>query len=231
MVAREFTIVHGNMMNCLLIVFLYLPLFVQGQQSKDTIHQKVRNVFWTLPVSKNTTINGLAIGLEPRFWGKAKKLKINGLAISAAPWDIVPVTYSLFEALASFSRKIDTLPNWKRTSFNSPDLYPEPDSTRDFILTNGLILGSINAAIVSNGVNIVLMNTSGTINGLAISGLFNHHYLFRGVLIAGLRNKVTKGRGLQVALFNTCREGYVVQIGLINKIGNRIIPFVNLSIN
>lgn len=65
--------------------------------------------------------------------------------------------------------------------------------------------------------------------GVEATGVLNLHYSFRGIMIAGLRNKVTTGRGLQIGLFNTCRQGQVVQIGLINRIGKRITPIVNFS--
>lgn len=67
-------------------------------------------------------------------------------------------------------------------------------------------------------------------NGLSIAGLHNFHYSFNGVLIAGLRNKTTTGRGLQIGLFNRCNEGKLVQIGLINRIGKRTIPLINFQI-
>ena len=38
------------------------------------------------------------------------------------------------------------------------------------------------------------------------------------------------GKGLQIGLFNSCKEGKVVQIGLLNKIGKRTIPLLNFKL-
>ena len=65
---------------------------------------------------------------------------------------------------------------------------------------------------------------------MEVTGLVNLHYQFKGVMIAGLRNKATTGKGLQIGLVNTCKNGKLVQVGLINKIGKRVLPFLNLSL-
>ena len=68
------------------------------------------------------------------------------------------------------------------------------------------------------------------VKGFEITGMINSHYSFEGVMVAGFRNKSTVGKGLQIGLFNSCREGKVVQIGLLNRIGKRTIPFVNFKL-
>ena len=73
-----------------------------------------------------------------------------------------------------------------------------------------------------------LSGFSYTMSGVQISGLLNESYQTKGVSIAGLVNHATRAHGLQIGLINNCRTGKVVQIGLFNRIGNRIVPFVNL---
>jgi hypothetical protein len=65
--------------------------------------------------------------------------------------------------------------------------------------------------------------------GLVITGTQNLVDDFRGVLIAGLRNRSYRGRGLQVGLFNICKHLKGVQIGLWNVNSKRRLPFINWS--
>ena len=86
-------------------------------------------------------------------------------------------------------------------------------------ITNNSTSNGVSISIVGNGAN--------KMNGLAISGLFNINYQLKGVQIATLHNKTTHARGLQIGLFNSCKTGKLVQLGLINKIGKRALPFIN----
>jgi hypothetical protein len=66
------------------------------------------------------------------------------------------------------------------------------------------------------------------VSGVQVTGLVNRVYQSKGVSVAGLVNHATRANGLQIGLINNCRTGKVVQIGLFNRIGKRIVPFVNL---
>jgi hypothetical protein len=186
---------------------------------------RVRNVIFTTPVIRNTTINGLAIGLQAARWHGTTILNINGVSVSASPTDPI---YALIILLAS--TYLEPKGSYPKDDFNSRDLYPEVD-TSEKSAYNGLMIGSVTPIVCSNGVNIsAILNRSQSMNGLSIAGLFNHHYSFKGVLIAGLRNKTTTGKGVQIGLLNRCKEGRVIQIGLLNKIGKRTIPFINFQL-
>ena len=211
-----------------LIFLLFLPFLVTGQNKNESFSLRTRNIIWTIPVSKNTTINGIAVGFFPVTWGKAKYLNINGVAISVSPLDPFIGIYSLFDTFYSFSK--DTLLALRSTSFNTNNLYT--DSTKESISINGVMVGTFTGIKTRfNGIDVsVIANTAQSLNGLAISGLFNQHHSFKGVLIAGIRNKTTTGKGLQIALFNSCQKGKVVQIELVNKIGKRILPVLNFQL-
>lgn len=207
-----------------LFILLCTPCILKGQIGcgpgwpKDTSATRIRNIGFTTPVSKNCTINGIAIGFEPATWRGGQTLNINGLSISAAPTDPL-YAYAVLIGATCFPKH-----------FSNIHTYPEDKPvTKKF---NGLIIGSVSVNAHTNGVNIsAIINASRKMNGLSIACLFNHHYSFKGVLIAGLRNKTTIGRGLQIGLLNRCKEGKLVQIGLLNRIGNRTIPFINFQFN
>jgi len=196
------------------------------QYNPDTSAPRVRNVIFTTPVSRNSTINGFAIGFQPVRWRGATILNINGVSISASPTDPLFAVVVLLIGATYLEPKGSSYP---KDDFSCRDLYPEEDTAGNSAF-NGLVLGCVTPRVKSNGVNVsAIVNASQKMNGLSIAGLFNHHYSFKGVLIAGFRNKTTKGKGVQIGLLNRCKEGKLVQIGLLNKIGKRTIPFINFQ--
>ncbi|MBO9200214.1 MULTISPECIES: hypothetical protein [Niastella] len=212
---------------CLLLFQLLNPYQGNGQLvafkpvAKDTSASRIRNIIFTTPVAKNTTINGLAIGLMPITWYPEQTLNINGVSISASPIDPFLAIY-----LLAF-----TIPNSGGTvekDLNNRHFYLDSNTSNGKY--NGLLVGSYTPMVTCNGINITaLMNSATKMNGLSVAGLFNRHYSFKGVLIAGIRNKTTRGKGLQIGLLNRCQDGKLVQIGLLNRIGKRTIPFINLK--
>jgi hypothetical protein len=66
------------------------------------------------------------------------------------------------------------------------------------------------------------------LDGVQVTGIYNSTRTMNGLSIAILANVSQKANGLQIALINNCQTGNVVQIGLFNRIGRRILPFVNL---
>jgi hypothetical protein len=161
-------------------------------------------------VSKNTVINGFAIGFGPIAWRGAPTLSINGVSVSASPID--PFLAAAVLVFSYDRHKSDSL--HPRETVGGRGYYIKAtDTVKDHF--NGLILGSFTGGAKSNGIN--------------ISAIMNNSYSMNGLSIAGLRNKTTKGRGLQIGLLNRCKEGKLVQIGLLNKIGKRTIPFINFQ--
>jgi len=188
----------------------------------DTGETKVRNIIATTPVNRNTVINGLAIGLIARSWQSDYFLEINGVNI-----DVLPLG-----AFAGFLAVFGTIFAPLNMKKDDDILYSFSDKSdietiiSGFSFSVGGLLRNIHCSGV--GVNgVVSFAESGS--GVEITGLMNLHYDFEGVMFAGLRNKSTKCSGVQIGLINTCREGNVVQIGLINRINKRVIPFVNFQ--
>ena len=207
------------------VLLMLSPAGVSAQQADSLAIQK-RRIIGLIPVRKNTVINGLAIGLIPATRKKAKRLHINGLTLSASPIDPFAAVYALSSAVYSFSN--DTSINSRSRPLNTKGLYPAIDTSAYQININGLMIGSFNVSRKFNGLNVcIVMNSAGTMNGLAITGMFNLNHSFNGIQVAGLLNKTTVGRGLQVGLFNSCKTGKLLQLGLINKIGKRVLPFIN----
>lgn len=194
----------------------------------------VRHVVWTTPVFKNTTINGLGIGLAADTWGVADYLQVNGMSVDLNLGGILLTHYFVFGTIFSFwSTQKDTSTYnanlfASRYAYNLP--YEKVEGRRNGTLINGLDLAFVHAEETNiNGLSIIGFGSiARQMKGLEISGLGNFHANFRGVMIAALQNKSTQGKGLQIGLINSCKDCSVLQIGLINTIGKRTLPFINL---
>jgi hypothetical protein len=214
-----------------LLLFLTLYSFSNLSYGQDSLRMHQRNFIWTTPVKKNTTINGIGIGLIQAVpWMGANSLKINGLNLDVSLFGGFGIFYAVVgSAFAPFSKNKKTESGGEEIS--TVKIYTDTASTfATEIRGVSLSLGGagrdtkINGICLNGGVSF-----ADEINGFEITTVMNLHYEFNGIMIAGLRNKVTKGKGLQIALFNNCKEGQVFQIGLLNRIGNRILPICNFS--
>ena len=185
----------------------------------------VRNVAFCTPVGKTSRINGLEVGFAARPWLDADSLEVTGITIEINPLSPVSGIAAILSApIAVFKRGNDELINCD--SFPQP--YPNRPST-----VNGLTVSSgVWPGTNLNGVSLSLSgNFANTSDGVGVSGIVNMHYRVNGISVALLRNKATIAKGVQIGLFNSCKQGRVLQIGLINRAGNRIIPFVNLRLD
>jgi hypothetical protein len=66
--------------------------------------------------------------------------------------------------------------------------------------------------------------------GTEMSFVMNSNFYFSGSQLSMWGNRAVEGRGLQFGMFNSCQNGSVVQIGLLNRIGNRVLPLINLNL-
>ena len=214
--------------------FFTVLLFISTVQlfAQDTavnVKPRVRNVFWFTPVTRNTIINGLALGAFSEPWKSAEYLRINGINVEVNPLYL----YVGMFALVGMGR-IST--NYNRDTSDTRNTiilgYCYPDSSSDYDSeTNGLSLSAGNMSYVKGLSISFIMNAASKGEGVEVTGLMNVHHDFRGLMIAGIRNKTTTAKGVQIALINTCKEedSKVLQIGLINIIGKRIIPLINFN--
>jgi hypothetical protein len=196
--------------------------------SQDTIKPVSRQkVVWITPVAKNTTINGMAIGFMAIPWIHADSLKINGLNAEISPFGFIAGIYALAGTFMSpFGRDtVDAGDLGSNKVFPTEDDWSATTIKGISVSFGGLVRNSKLSGVSINGITCFTNQTS----GFEVTGVMNLHYSFRGLVVAGLRNKVTTGRGLQIALINTCKSGRVVQLGLINKIGKRVVPLINFS--
>ncbi len=68
-------------------------------------------------------------------------------------------------------------------------------------------------------------NASAKGGGVSLSALINANNHFKGVQVAPIYNANAYGKGLSVALINVCHDCSGLQVGLINKNGNKTTPF------
>ncbi|TWF40564.1 hypothetical protein FHW36_104246 [Chitinophaga polysaccharea] len=214
-----------------IVLFSLLQAYTSPVAAQDSIPQRhyTRTGAWTTPVKRNTTINGIALSFMTIPWMKADTLEVNGLNLEIGPLAAFGAVYNVIGLVSSpFVRKNGATSRYGEMLGNF-SVYPDADSG-EVCLVRGLSLSAGGALACTRGISINgLTSMNSSVHGLEITGLVSIHYEFQGIMIAGLHNKSTYGRGLQVGLINACKAGKVVQIGLINKIGRRILPFVNCS--
>ncbi|MBO9732584.1 MAG: hypothetical protein J7623_28330 [Chitinophaga sp.] len=207
----------------LLFLCLYVGAAAQDStlQQQDSLPRKhyTRSVVWTAPVSKSTTINGVALSLMTVVDSYKDTLVVQGLNVEVAPLQAFFTMFAIAGgAINPFAKD------------EPGDTLHDTDS-RGNELVKGLSLsaGGLMADMKGLGIN-GLMTMGKRTDGVQISGIINAYNVSNGVAIAGLCNATTTGKGLQIGLINMAKEGRFVQIGLINRIGKRIIPFFNCSL-
>lgn len=202
--------------------------------AQNTYYQKhiTHKTVGFTPRNKNRVINGLAVGLSVHpftVWSEedTSLIKVNGLNLEVSPLGIIG---GIWGTAYGFFGNMDSAGN-KQSFFTK---YGYQDSIKlayqkSLAKVNGvsISLGGLtettNKGLIING----LSGTSYTTSGVQISGLLNIQYQFKGLMIAGISNKTTKGKGVQIGLINNCKTGQLLQLGLFNRIGNRVLPFIN----
>jgi hypothetical protein len=191
------------------IVFSYLN--AQPDTSKPF---KTKNIIWFTPCGTNK-IKGVAVGLQAMNIN-GERLIINGLNADIGLGGFIATPYAIFFALSSKKKQ-------------SPG-FIEADSAETYI--NGLSIsmgGEFNVNL--NGINIAGGVTGAySINGISVTGIFTKTKKFRGICISGLHNIALNGRGIQIGLFNNCKDLKGLQLGLWNKSGKRGLPLINWGI-
>ncbi len=191
--------------------FIILPLVMQGQIKDSSSPYLTKNIIWFTPNAAHK-INGLAVGLQALNWTD-KKLSINGINASAGLLNVLFAPYVLTYSLSSY-KHIDTVFLQIDTAFTT---------IKGISLSLG---GEFNVSV--HGINIAGLATGAEkLNGISITGYFSKCNVFNGVSIAGVHNIARKGRGLQIGLFNRCKDFKGIQIGLWNRSGTRGLPFIN----
>jgi hypothetical protein len=201
--------------------------FGQNDSTRQKVNGKYRNFIWFTP-SGAKEINGIAIGLTAMPI-KIEKQEINGLNVEVGIFNLLAVPLALGGSfIAPF--KSDTLEQ-EVGVFVRKNIYQKDSPIEERI--NGISISGLghlgNGEINGLSINGCVFSAI-KVNGLSIAGLMNLTYDFRGVKIGLLRNKTTKGKGLMIGLFNNCKDCRGVQLGLINRIGKRTYPLLNVQL-
>lgn len=160
---------------------------------------------WFTPCGA-TKINGVAIGVQAMNVD-GKKLAINGINVDAGMGGVVATFYGLF---SSFPFK-------KKTNLE----FLTSDSAATSIKGISISMGG-ELAVSITGINIAGGTTgSYQLKGISITGIYTKTVSFDGICISGIHNIANKGVGIQIGLFNYCKNLKGIQIGLWNKSGNR----------
>jgi len=188
----------------------------------DTAAPRCHPGLWFTPTGHSAEIDGVAVGI----WAAPKKysLVVNGLNVEANPATIILWFYEAFGCVYGPFNNDST----RDVPLLSSGKFPWNDtSTRAKIRGVSISTAQFGTSTTGVGINVISSWTN-EMNGLEISGMMNMHYRFNGLCLA-IRNKVTYCRGMQIGVFNECREGHLIQLGLLNRIGNRRTPFINFS--
>jgi hypothetical protein len=158
-------------------------------------------------------IDGVAIG-PLSLAGRGGTLRINGINI-----EVLPVAIFTFPG-----SMVTTFLNVAFDSFYAG--VPEPARTVIYGLS---LSGGMFEEVEMHGVSVNINSYSSYSHGLEMSLLMNSNYLFTGAQLSLWGNRAADGRGLQFGFFNSCQECNVVQIGFLNRIGNRVLPLINFN--
>lgn len=170
---------------------------------------KTRNVIGLTPNKRTKKINGLAIGL---LLAPGQLIAVNGINIEllgigfVAP---VPITRVPLSNVDSISKLYFGKHEQKVNGFTAS------------------LLGHYNQCLTNGVMFSPAINQSNTINGICVGGWGNYILRFNGIEAAVIANESSKGRGLQIGLFNACHDLRGLQIGLWNKNGKRSLPLIN----
>lgn len=197
-------------------------------QTSSTPNNIDTTFFHFSPKEKHCVVNGCALGLSIHPWSTWEDscfVKLNGLNVELGPLGLVGGIYGTFFGLVGYR---DTEGNV--TSFFSNYGYSDSSFHVKYgTFVNGLSISigglseTFNKGLIINGLSGYAHKTS----GVQISGLLNETYEFNGVTIACIGNVTNKAKGVQIGLFNKCNTGQIFQIGLINRIGKRVMPILN----
>lgn len=183
---------------------------------------------WT-PSGKYTVVKGLAVGLNAKPWNDSVAMQVNGLNLELGPMGLVLGLWGTALGLAGHKdaetgKRISFFRNLEDSFITDHDRYPTKINGVSFSLLG--LTETYNKGILING----LAGESRKTKGIQLSGLLNMTDRLDGLSVATLANVAMNANGVQIGLINNCRSGNVVQIGLFNRIGKRVTPFVNFRL-
>ncbi len=180
--------------------------------------------------SNAVTTNGWTIGYAMDVSRKLSSgQRINGLYTGMQPAHLLPTFLSLPYILMApvdifkdptISMLTDSAFNYvhytANCSINGVSVFPFGWGTSDYYALNGIMISTGFANFPK-------------LKGVALNAVGSEFFFLEGISISGIYSFCVKGSGIQISLINYAHEFNGVQIGLLNRIGNRIIPFINLG--
>lgn len=200
-------------------VTYYYEGSIPGEDKDDSTRVKkpyvLKKGVWFSPTNANE-IRGVNIGLLSMTL-RGDSFAVKGVNLNA---DLMAMLFTFPAVLYSFAGN---------KLINLPDTIDHIDMEKSIsglsVSAGGLLgMGKIQGVSVNGGICLATRA-----KGMVVTGTQNVVDDFRGVLIAGLRNRSIRGSGLQIGLFNICKHLKGVQIGLWNVNSKRKLPFINWS--
>ncbi|REC49643.1 hypothetical protein [Chryseobacterium pennipullorum] len=200
----------------LLMIGLFTGSIIYAQDSLDTRPDRARIIGFS-PAKNTKNVNGMLIKYYDEIDHEIKPKKVNGVGLGCNGLGI------FFPALLLVS--IPSIDNW---AINDIGGEPLPDKMNKI---NGMQLSIINMEpTITNGLEVnVSSNISApsVTNGVAVSPLYNFHHTTNGMAISTFANVSKKCRGIQISLFNVCKDSRGIQIGFWNENEKRKFPLIN----
>ncbi len=213
-------------------VILLLLLFISGKYLIGQISQIPKDIdtvhFHLSPKEKHVVVKGVSLGwtIHPySAYTDTVFVKLNGLNIEFGPFGLIGGIYgTVFGLLGTKDRGGNNTNFFSELHFlDSLDYVKYGTHVNGVSISLGGITETYNKGLFINGLACLSYETK----GFQISGLINGSRKLKGISMAGIANVAEKANGVQIALINNCGTGNVLQIGLINRIGKRVVPFIN----
>ena len=194
-------------------IIILSPYCSSAQTLRDP--DQNRYVLWFTPTGRHSVkINGLAVGLFSEVPGNEGQLRINGVNVEVLPFAAIMVFGATFYTMGCVFDD-EMLPE-------TPRRYTT--EIHGFSLSAGML-----EEVHTNGLTWNFLSYVGNSRGVELSMVMNSNYEFSGVQGALFGNRAVAGKGFQLGMFNTCQDcDKIVQLGFLNRIGDRVLPIINL---
>lgn len=220
----------GSMHRHLIILFILSFFFFTHTKAQEHVPAPIDTSFfsWT-PQFKHKVVNGIAVGFSAKPWtewnGDTFLVSVNGLNLEVGAMGIIGGLWGTMYGLIGVNHDGKQVSFFSNSGYDSlEERHPNYGTyIKGLSISLGGIFDTHNQGLIING----LSGYSYEIEGVQISGMINSTLKLKGVSIAAIANVATDARGVQIGLINKCQTGNVVQIGLFNRIGKRVTPFIN----
>ena len=213
-----------------ILIAILIFLSRQYASGQDVIRpHKIDTVrFHLSPKDKHVVVNGASLGWSIHPWSSGADtcfVEMNGFNLELGPMGIIGgiwgTMYGLVGGRDGNGNKISFFSRHQSVDSNFYAKYGT--FVNGVSVSVGGVEETINKGLIINGLSCFSFKSTGVL----VSGLINNNYKCNGLSIAGLANVAHVVKGVQIGLINKCETGQVVQIGLFNRIGKRIVPIIN----